>query len=341
MLAFQTDFSLQRYNSFGFSAVAERFVAVEDIATLIPLVNHCQQQRLPLLLLGGGSNLVLSDWIPGVVAHMALKGVEVRRREGTRAWLRIAAGEPWHETLEYLLQQGFYGLENLALIPGTVGAAPVQNIGAYGLELKDRLTGVEVYDTQEQRMRTLSPEFCQFGYRESLFKSEAPGRYIITAIEVCLSTEPDVMKLEYQALRETCEALAQGDAITPQHLFAAVCQLRQSKLPDPRLIGNAGSFFKNPYVSSAEYQHLKAQYPSLIGYPEGDLVKLAAGWLIEACGWKGKSVRNVGVYEKQALVLVNHGGGNRAQIEELAAAIGQTVEQRFGVKLEAEPRFYP
>lgn len=341
MLELQTQVSLQALNSFGFSSVAERYTEITQPEQLPDLIDYCQEQSLPCLLLGGGSNLVLSAQVPGVVARIRLQGIEVLSRTQQSVRVRVAAGEPWHEAVSWLLDQGFYGLENLALIPGTVGASPVQNIGAYGVELKDRVTAIHVYDTLQSLFTQLTPSECQFSYRDSLFKSVEPGRYIITAVEFELFLNSDQLVLNYQALQETCETLAGCDAITPRHLFDAVCQLRRSKLPDPAKLGNAGSFFKNPHVSKAQFQQLKQAFSDLVAYPEGEGYKLAAGWLIEACGWKGKHFEQVGVYANQSLVLVNYGGGNRSQIEGLAAQIQDSVYNAFAVRLEPEPRYYP
>lgn len=341
MLAIKQGTSLTHLNSFGFASTAEYFVDIHHADELPELLSYCLLHKMPLLILGGGSNLILSEHVSGVVAHIAMKGIQVHVQNSDCVVFRVAAGESWHETVKHSLDHGYYGLENLALIPGTVGAAPVQNIGAYGVELKDRLSRVEVYDTHEQVMRWLTPSECHFGYRESIFKSEHAGRYIITHVEFLLTRNPDQLNLEYQALRETCERLAMNENITPHHVFEAVCHLRQQKLPNPAEIGNAGSFFKNPRVSLHSYQRLKESYPDLVGYIDGNAYKLAAGWLIEACGWKGRTLESVGVYEKQALVLVNRGGGNREQIEKIAGAIQKDVDQRFAVQLEVEPRFYP
>lgn len=341
MLELQAQVSLQALNSFGFNSVAERYTELTQPAQLPELIDYCHEQNLPCLLLGGGSNLVLSARVPGVVARVMLRGIEVVSRRQHTVRVRVAAGEPWHETVSWLLDQGFYGLENLALIPGTVGASPVQNIGAYGVELKDRVAAVHVYDTLQSQFTQLTPSECQFSYRDSLFKSVDPGRYIITAVEFELFLKPDHLVLNYQALQETCATLAGSQVVTPRHLFDAVCQLRRSKLPDPVRLGNAGSFFKNPHVSAAKFQALKLTFSNLVAYPEGEGYKLAAGWLIEACGWKGKHFEQVGVYDRQSLVLVNHGGGDRVQIESLADQIRNSVYKLFGVWLEPEPRYYP
>ncbi|KGK43170.1 hypothetical protein LH51_01670 [Nitrincola sp. A-D6] len=341
MLEVQKQVSLQALNSFGFSSIADSYTEITEPSQLPLLIDYCQAHKLPWLLLGGGSNLVLSAHVPGVVALIKLQGVDITSLEPPYVRVRVAAGEPWHETVSWLLSQGYYGLENLALIPGAVGAAPVQNIGAYGVELKDRVTGVDVYDTLQGQFTRLSSAECQFNYRDSLFKSVEPGRYIITAVEFELFTNPDHLVLNYQALQKTCEVLAGSQVITPRHVFDAVCQLRRNKLPDPAMLGNAGSFFKNPWVSQAKYQILRQNFTDLVAYPDAGGYKLAAGWLIEACGWKGKHYEKVGVYAKQSLVLVNYGGGDREQIESLATQISDSVHAVFGIWLEPEPRYYP
>ncbi len=327
---------LSGLNTFGFDVVADQLVTITDTEQLAQLVRQLEQVPQPLLVLGGGSNLVLSERIPGVVARMAIRRWEPRV-EGDEVLLWVGAGEGWHETVERSLEQGWYGLENLALIPGTVGAAPVQNIGAYGVELKDRLSRVEVFDRQEQRLRLLDAEVCNFAYRDSLFKSGEPDRYIITAVELKLSLKAQV-NAGYAALQAELE----GQEPTPERVFAAVCRVRQRKLPAPDKLGNAGSFFKNPVVSAEKCQRLREQEPDLVFYPDASGgCKLAAGWLIECCGLKGCRQGAVGTYPEQALVLVNWGGGDRAAIEQLAGYIQQEVKQRFDVELEPEPRFYP
>ncbi len=329
--------SLAQFNTFGFDVVAEQLVTITDTEQLAQLVHQLEVEPKPLLVLGGGSNLVLGERIPGVVARMAIRRWQPSI-EGDEVLLWVGAGESWHATVERTLRQGWYGLENLALIPGTVGAAPVQNIGAYGVELKDRLSRVEVFDRQEQRLRLLDREACDFAYRDSLFKSGEPGRYIITAVELKLSRRAQV-KAGYAALQAELEG--PGDP-TPEQVFDAVCRVRQRKLPDPDRVGNAGSFFKNPVISAEACDRLREQEPELVFYPDASGgYKLAAGWLIDRCGLKGYRLGSVGTYPEQALVLVNWGGGDRQAIEQLAGYVQQQVRERFGIELEPEPRFYP
>ena len=330
------DVSLQALNTLGLPAVAEHYIDITSVDQLLQLESWLQHNPMPLLLLGGGSNLVLADRVPGLVAHMSITGWEQSAESDSRVRLRVGAGENWHQTVRRSLEAGLCGLENLALIPGTVGAAPVQNIGAYGVELKDRVSAIEVFDRHELCIRELSPDECRFGYRDSVFKSIEPERYIITAVEFSLSRvfSPE---LSYSGLKD---ALADR-VITPRSLFDAVCHIRQTKLPDPAEVGNAGSFFKNPIITVEHYNRLQAEVEGLVAYPEGGGYKLAAGWLIDRCGLKGFSQEHAGVYPKQALVLVNLGGARRSDIEALAAHVQQSVLERFGIELEPEPRFYP
>lgn len=336
MLSIQRNVALDTLNTMGFSATAEYFTRITEVAQLPLLCEYCKEHELELLLLGGGSNLVLGDSVFGMVAQIDLKGWETTRLDDDRSQLRIAAGENWHAAVDRMLEEGLFGLENLALIPGTVGAAPVQNIGAYGVELKDRLLEVEVYDRTQACFSSLSCSDCHFSYRDSVFKSIEAERYIITAVTFVLQHQFKPV-LAYSGLHE----LTDKADLTARDVFDQVCSIRSSKLPDPKLLGNAGSFFKNPIVSAEQLQQLKQHFPDLVAYPDQGQFKLAAGWMIDRCGWKGKREGQMGVYERQALVLYNAGGGTRAQLEVLMTKIQRSVQQRFGVWLEPEPRFYP
>ncbi|WP_409526087.1 UDP-N-acetylmuramate dehydrogenase [Nitrincola sp. MINF-07-Sa-05] len=336
MLSIQRNVPLDDLNTLGFSANAEYFVQITDIAQLPLLCEYCQEQKLELLLLGGGSNLVLGDRIGGMVALIDLKGWSSESLKDGRVLLRIAAGENWHTAVDRMLDEGLFGLENLALIPGTVGAAPVQNIGAYGVELKDHLHEVEVYDRAQKCFTRLSRSACHFAYRDSVFKSLEPDRYIITAVTFILQRDFNPV-LGYSGLSE----LAGRPYLTARDVFEQVCSIRRSKLPDPKLLGNAGSFFKNPVIPPEQLLQLKQRFPDLVSYPDQGRCKLAAGWMIDRCGWKGRREGQVGVYEHQALVLFNAGGGTRTELERLMANIQLSVQQTFGVWLEPEPRFYP
>ncbi|WP_432695360.1 UDP-N-acetylmuramate dehydrogenase [Marinobacterium sp. YM272] len=336
-LHFQSRFSLKALNTLGFDAVAERFVRVRSIDELLELRDEVKRSSSPLLILGGGSNLVLADAVPGIVAQLAIEGRAFEALDAESVRVTVGGGENWHELVRSSLGQGLYGLENLALIPGSVGAAPVQNIGAYGVEVKDLIEAVEVYDWAEDRVYWLDNRSCDFAYRDSRFKRES-GRYLITRVRFLLSRQPHTVT-SYAPLREV---LSPQQREQPEAVFDAVCRIRSEKLPDPRELGNAGSFFKNPVVSAEDHRRLKSAYPSLVSFPEGEgRFKLAAGWLIDQLGWKGRRMQNVGVHAKQALVLVNYGGGDRGQLEKLANAIQRDVLDAYGVELEPEPRFYP
>lgn len=335
-LSYHAEYSLRELNTFGLPAVAEYYTEILSAEQLPDLESWLQQRSMPLLLLGGGSNLVLADRVSGLVARICIRGWQLVESTATHVRVRVGAGEGWHETVVKMVRQGFYGLENLALIPGTVGAAPVQNIGAYGVEFRDRVWAVEVYDRQAGCKRDLGPGECRFGYRDSLFKSIEPERYIITAVEFRLARQ-FVPELTYSGLREALGT----EEVTAQQVLDAVCRIRSSKLPDPACIGNAGSFFKNPVVGELQYKTLKQRFPDLVAYADPAGYKLAAGWLIERCGLKGHALEHVAMYARQALVMVNLGGATRADIEQLACHVQQRVLDRFAVQLEPEPRFYP
>lgn len=340
-LTFHHDYPLKDLNTFGIESYADCYVRLESRNDITELHHYLQAHGLPLLLIGGGSNLVLDERVPGIVARVALEREEVEELGGDpvgddRVRVTLGAGKNWHRSIEHLLAQGIFGLENLALIPGCVGAAPVQNIGAYGVEVRDRIEAVEVYDWRQKSFYWIDNVDCGFGYRDSLFKRDY-DRYLITAVRFLLSRTARPV-LTYKPLKEVVECGREND---PRAIFDAVCRIRRSKLPDPAKLGNAGSFFKNPIVSARHHADLKRKYPDLVAYLEGDRYKLAAGWLIDSLGWKGHRQGQVGVHEHQALVLVNYGGGNRRQIEALAGKISADVRHHFGVQLEVEPRYYP
>lgn len=332
----EDEVELQPFNTFGLAALAARFVRVRDEAEVHRLIANPEFGRLPRFILGGGSNIVLTGDVKALVIKVEVKGlnlVEVRED----AWIvESGAGESWHGLVEWTLDQGLPGLENLALIPGTVGAAPVQNIGAYGLELADRFESLDVVELDSGRIRTLGPEDCRFGYRDSIFKGELAGRCLITRVRLRLP-RPWQPALGYADLGRMAAETGNGMP-TPRQIFERVCRVRREKLPDPAELGNAGSFFKNPVVSAGQFQVLAEREPSIVHYPlPGGAFKLAAGWLIEACGWKGRSMGMAGVHERQALVLVNRGQAGGREIMALAAAIQDSVFDRFGIRLEAEP----
>ncbi|AKQ54351.1 UDP-N-acetylenolpyruvoylglucosamine reductase [Bordetella hinzii] len=324
---------LRGLNTFGLASRADAFVTLEDEAQL-PALSALAVDYPACFVLGGGSNLVLGESVAGLVVRVALRGIRLVEARPDVWIVEAAAGERWHEVVAHCVEQGWDGLENLALIPGTVGAAPVQNIGAYGVELSDRFDSLSAWDLREARATHFSAADCRYAYRDSVFKRE-PGRWLITRVRFALP-RPWRAVLEYPDLQRW-PALQQGPA-DARAIFQAVCGIRRAKLPDPAVIGNAGSFFKNPLVDAATHEHLQARFPGLVSYPQPDgRYKLAAGWLIDQCGWKGRSLGPAGVHDRQALVLVNRGGAAAADILALAAAIQEDVMARYGVWLEPEP----
>jgi UDP-N-acetylmuramate dehydrogenase len=325
---------LSPLNTLGLASRAEAFVALDDVGQL-PALSDLARRADSLLVLGGGSNLVLPERVPGLVAKVAFKGVRLLQ-DRSDAWLvEAAGGENWHGFVEQCVAQGWDGLENLALIPGTVGAAPVQNIGAYGVEFEERFHSLTAWDVPTGRFVEMGPSDCRFSYRDSAFKHDAPGRWIIVSVRFALP-RPWRPVLGYPDLQRH-ERLAQG-APTARDIFDAVCDIRRAKLPDPAVTGNAGSFFKNPIVEADLRDRLALQFPGLVSYAQPDgRYKLAAGWLIDQCGWKGQALGAAGVHDRQALVLVNRGGATAADIMALAREIQASVQARYGVRLEPEP----
>ncbi len=328
--------SLKPYNTFGLPAVARTLVRIETDADVRALLAHPELGRAPKFVLGGGSNIVLTRDVEQLVLKVEVRGLRlVETRED--AWIvEAGAGENWHDFVTWTLEQGLPGLENMALIPGTVGAAPVQNIGAYGVELKDRFDSLDAVDLVTGRTVTLTAPMCRFGYRDSVFKHELAGKSLITRVRLRLPRpwQPVLGYLDLE--RKVAETgITAPDA---RQIYDWVCEIRRQKLPDPRLLGNAGSFFKNPVVTPEQCRDIIGRDPEIVHYPMPDgTYKLAAGWLIDACGWKGKSIGRAGVYEKQALVLVNRGGAIGAEVVTLARAIQESVYGRFGIRLEPEP----
>ena len=328
--------SLKPYNSFGLPAVAGTLVRVTSDADVRRVVDHPQLGTAPKFVLGGGSNIVLTRDMPQTVLKVEVRGIRLAE-ERADAWVvEAGAGEPWPEFVAHTLAQGWPGLENLALIPGTVGAAPVQNIGAYGVELKDRFESLDAVDLVTGRTVTLRADLCAFGYRDSVFKHSLANRTVITRVRFRLP-KPWRPVLGYLDLeRKMTDTGIHAPSAT--QLFDWVCAIRRAKLPDPAVIGNAGSFFKNPVVTPEQCRDIIGRDPEVVHYPLPDgSVKLAAGWMIDACGWKGKHVGQAGVYEKQALVLVNRGGAIGSEVMLLAGAIQESVYGRFGIRLEPEP----
>jgi UDP-N-acetylmuramate dehydrogenase len=328
--------SLSRHNTFGLDAKAAHFLALTDTVQLAQLHVDAAMMALPRLILGGGSNILLTRDVSGLVIHVELRGIEVLGEDDKVYRIRVAAGENWHDFVMWTLAQGYGGLENLSLIPGSVGAAPIQNIGAYGVEAGELIESVTVFDFDSGATSTLSRAECAFGYRDSVFKHALRDSHLILAVTFAL---PKDWRANTRYAEVAQELAARGIAEpTARDISDAVIAIRRRKLPDPAVIGNAGSFFKNPVVPAEQRDALLQAHPDLVSHvqPDGSY-KLAAGWLIDQCGWKGKSLGAAGVYEKQALVLVNRGGATGNDVWRLAQAVQADVEARFGVRLEPEP----
>ncbi len=330
----QENVELGALNSLHVAAVARFYVEVGSTDELVNALVWADSHEHEVLILGGGSNLVFAGDFPGLVVRVAILGRHWEQIEERGATLVLGAGENWHEAVIYAARAGYRGIENLALIPGTAGAAPVQNIGAYGVELCDTLQSVSALDRTTGERVTLEADECRFAYRDSLFK-QTPGRYVITEIRLRLSrTRPLV--LGYRDLEEYLGPV-DADRLEPMAVAEAVMAIRRRKLPDPEILPNAGSFFKNPVIDTARFEALKARYPDIAAYPQAEGVKLAAAWLIDQGGWKGYRNARVGVHNRQALVLINHSGGTGRDILALAETIRGSVQERFGVTLEMEP----
>ncbi|MBG8553843.1 UDP-N-acetylmuramate dehydrogenase [Hymenobacter guriensis] len=327
--------SLRPYNTFGLEVKARwlaRFRSVEELRALLALPEVQQAQKL---ILGGGSNLLFTRDFDGVVLKNEISGLDIISQDEETALVRAGAGESWHGLVQYTLEQELSGIENLSLIPGTVGAAPLQNIGAYGAELKDTFDHLEALEIATGQLRTFSQAECGFGYRESVFKGPLKNQFIVTGVVLRLRRRHQA-NVSYGAIRTTLDDMGIGPEPTPRQVSEAVVSIRRSKLPDPTEIGNAGSFFKNPELSQQKYGELKAHYADLPGYPVPGGVKVPAAWLIEQCGWKGRRLGAHGVHDRQALVLVNHGGAQGEDIRNLAFEIIASVREKFGVELHPE-----
>ncbi|WP_076592035.1 UDP-N-acetylmuramate dehydrogenase [Herminiimonas arsenitoxidans] len=337
-LPVQYNFSLRDLNTFGVQASAHAYLPVTSVDTLQDVKRDTDLVAMPRLVLGGGSNILLTRDFPGLVLHVGIKGIEIVDEDADATYVRAAAGENWHQFVQWTLAHGLGGLENLSLIPGSVGAAPIQNIGAYGIEIKDLFHSLTLFDFETGEQTTLNKAECMFGYRDSVFKHRLRDRAVVLDVTFAL---PKQWQPNLRYADVTNELAARSiTQPTAQDISAAVIAIRTRKLPDPAVIGNAGSFFKNPVVTTAQRDALLQRYPQMVNYAQPDgSVKLAAGWLIDQCGWKGKTAGAAGVYENQALVLVNRGGASGAEIAQLAAAIQADVAQRFDVQLEPEPIF--
>ena len=341
MFTRQHDYSLAPHTTFGLPARAAHYIELTDSGDLPEICRLPEFDAATVCWLGGGSNVLFMQDFPSLVVRMATRGIRELERTPDSVLLEAQAGENWHGFVQSSLHMGLGGLENLSLIPGTVGASPVQNIGAYGVEVKDRIHSVRCFDVQTQEWRELSNAECRFAYRDSIFKHEGRQRYVITSVVFRLDTQ-FVPNVKYGDLAQVLAEQCGSRAPTAQDVAQAVCAIRRSKLPDPAVLGNVGSFYKNPLVDAAHAQMLLAQYPQMPHYPQPDgRVKLAAGWLIDQCGLKGKTIGGAAVHDKQALVLVNKNRATAADVRALSDEICRIVAQRFAVDLQPEPVWLP
>ncbi len=330
-MVIQENISLKKYNTFGIDVKAKRFVSVSNLAELREVIND----EKDIFILGGGSNMLLTDDIDKLVVHINLKGKSIQS-DWKKLEVTAAAGEDWHEFVLWCLQLNYGGLENLSLIPGNVGSSPIQNIGAYGVEVKDLITKVTALDIETNQLKEFSNEECKFGYRNSVFKNQLKGKVILTSVTFRFTKKNHKLNTSYGAIEKELE---NQNIANPsiRDISNAVIKIRQSKLPDPKEIGNSGSFFKNPVIPKEHFEELQKKYPAIPSYPVSDTeIKVPAGWLIEQAGFKGKRFGDYGVHEKQALVLVNYGNASGQDIYELALEIQKTINDTFGISLEIE-----
>jgi UDP-N-acetylmuramate dehydrogenase len=332
----QQNVSLKPYNTFRINSTARyftKFTTVEDVEELFSF--YTKNKLTNTLILGGGSNLLFTQDYNGLVAKNEMMGINVIKEDAQHIYVKAGAGENWHQFVLYCIENNYAGVENLSLIPGNVGASPMQNIGAYGVEIKDVFNELEGYDIEDKKLRTFTNRDCEFGYRESIFKRKYKDKVIITSVTFRLNKTP-TFNTSYGAINQELEKSGVKE-LSIAAISQAVINIRRSKLPDPAMIGNAGSFFKNPAVTKAKFETLKQEYPNLVGYPlNAAEIKLAAGWLIEQCGWKGYRRGDAGCHSAQALVLVNYGEANGTDIYNLSTEIMNSVEEKFGVFLERE-----
>jgi len=338
MLFFQKDVDLAPYTTFGVQAFAKEFVSISSLTDLEELVLTNALKDKKHLVLGGGSNVLFTKDFDGLVIKLDLKGKSIWEDEG-HFYINAMAGEEWDDLVQYALSHHAYGAENLSLIPGTCGAAPMQNIGAYGVELNDIFHKLNALHIPTGKYRIFNHSDCQFGYRESVFKKSLKGQYIITEIELKLTKKP-ILKLDYGAIQQVLDE--QGiHSPNPTDVAKVVSEIRMAKLPDPKTIGNGGSFFKNPIISTSQFRDLETQFGEIPHYNVSSTeVKIPAAWLIDKCGWKGKRINNVGVHEHQALVLVNYGGGKGNEILALSQKVQKSVLDQYGIELHPEINIY-
>ena len=335
MINILQNYSLKKLNTFGIEALAKHFVEINSEKDYLELFENSIYKTSEKFILGGGSNILFTKNFEGLVIKNVIKGINIVKEEKNSIYVKSAAGEVWHDLVNWCIAKNFGGIENLSLIPGCVGASPMQNIGAYGVEIKDVFEELEAYDLQSGKKQTFNNSSCKFGYRESIFKHADKNKYLIVSVTFKLAKHPK-FNVSYGAIKEELEKMGVKE-LNIKHISQAVINIRNSKLPDPQKIGNAGSFFKNPEVEKVVFEKLKSQYPQLVAYPlQNGNYKLAAGWLIEQSGLKGHVSGNACVHDKQALVLVNKGNATGEEIYSLSEYVLQTVFAKFGVNLERE-----
>jgi UDP-N-acetylmuramate dehydrogenase len=332
-ISIQHNISLKPFNTFGMDVKSAAFVEITSEAQLPALLKFVNTYNGPVLFLGGGSNILFTGDFDGLVVHIATRGIEIVDEDEDYVYVRGNAGENWNDFVQFCVRRNYGGLENLSLIPGNVGSAPIQNIGAYGVEIKDTFYMLDAVAIRSGEFREFYSDECDFGYRHSIFKTELKGSYIILSVTFRLHKNPE-LSLSYGSIRDQMNFMGLKESV--QSVAEAVISIRQSKLPDPLEIGNAGSFFKNPVISTEHFNQILALHPGIPSYPADGGVKLAAGWLIEKCGWRGYRDGDAGVHEKQALVLVNYGSANGTQILDLANKIIASVKTTFDVDIEPE-----
>jgi len=333
MLQIHENVSLKNFNSFGIDAFARYFVEINQATDLTELFKDQQWKQIPRLVMGGGSNMLFTKNFDGLVIRMNIRGIEHRVNQ-EQVTVESGAGEVWNDLVNYCVYWGFGGIENLSLIPGSVGASPIQNIGAYGVELKDIFESCQAFEIATGKIKEFSKAECKFDYRESIFKQELKNKFIVISVKFSLSTVAN-LQISYGAI---ADEISKRDIKQPtiKDISQVVSAIRVSKLPDPSTIGNAGSFFKNPIISRNEFEPIQTLYPEIVHFLVGNQVKLAAGWLIEQCGWKGKIVGNTGTWKNQALVLVNHGNASGSEVLALSENIISSVKEKFNVTLQRE-----
>lgn len=332
----QENISLKPYNTFGVDVKSKYFAEVRSLEELIETLKFSNSIKLPLLFLGGGSNILLTKDFEGLAIQLNLKGITEEIIDDNQILITAKAGENWHQFVMFCLDKNYGGLENLSLIPGNVGTSPMQNIGAYGTEIKDIFESCKVLNLETLQIETFNLEQCKFGYRDSIFKQEGKGKYVILEVTFRLTRKNHKIDIEYGAIQSELEKMGITNP-TIQDVSKAVINIRQSKLPDPKVIGNAGSFFKNPTIPISQFKALKQKFENIPGYPNGDFVKVPAGWLIEQAGWKGKQIGNVASNQLQALVIINStGSATGKEIFDFSTMIIDSVKEKFGIKLERE-----